>query len=991
MHGDFSRRTFDPADGFRAVLLQQGRVLLDADVNEQAEITAHHDEVRARDLVGRSGGPAPTTEAPGPFAVVGPSSRPSTRWRFRDEPWSALRVTGGTYYVDGMLAESFDPDAAGWPLGDQPFLPLIALDGDDDPALPEPADDGRYLAYLDVWPRQVTVDEDPALLEPALGGPDTTTRSQTVWQVRLSPIDEDVTCSDLHERAVQPPHPRRMAAELAPPDPSADPCEIGASGGYQRLENQLYRVQVHDGPDAASTTAPDGTFLWSRDNGCVVAGIGALELVDAGNAVLTLDRLGRDEELSFRAGQLLELTSRDRELRGLPGFLADAGPPTGFDLPVAWRGTAPAALAALGAAPIVRRWEGGPAPITADLTDLEGGVRVRFPTGGRARTGDYWQIPARTVRLAYGLAQVSGTIEWPPGPGDDVEQPPAGIDHHVTPLAVLVRSGGLWSTGSDCRLLFPALTGLVSLDEVGGDGQEAMPGDPLPETVRVAVRNGGLPLAGAAVQFTASDTGALAAESDPTATDPATLAVTTSPDGVAQVRWRLAPAGPTTQTLTARRLDDHARPVDVAVVVTGRLSVAREVAWDPPKCRRFAGTRTVQDALATLVANRELRLLGGDGQSVTAVDEVVGRPVRVLVSDGCGPVAGATVGALAGSEFTGFGLVAPAREGDLAPGTLGGTGATERASVQTGPGGVAAFWWQPRFGNVRWSTLDIALAGFGDPPVRVTANLDVGRAGRTGGLHITGLQFGNGASFTNDDVVGADDLASGITVGLDGVIDQSSVVRRDPVLGTVSKPVIRVELELPWPFGPDAAVWNDRPIGTQTVTLDAGLDPGSSRVHWQPAKDTRTWLLERLFPALAKPLGFERVLGRYVLEGWALVAEGDPRRHVNGHPVAVIEPGSRRTVFQLPTDDEVTGGQFVQWFHLRERRIQPGRPAVPAVARRTTAVARRELESAGLVVEVSAEPSPLRKGLVVRTEPEAGTAVDAGSTVRVVVSSGRAE
>ena len=74
MHGDFSRRTFDSADGYRSVLLQQGRVLLDADLNEQSEITAHHDEVRTRDIVGRSGGPAPTTAEPGPFAVVGPSS-----------------------------------------------------------------------------------------------------------------------------------------------------------------------------------------------------------------------------------------------------------------------------------------------------------------------------------------------------------------------------------------------------------------------------------------------------------------------------------------------------------------------------------------------------------------------------------------------------------------------------------------------------------------------------------------------------------------------------------------------------------------------------------------------------------------------------------------------------------------------------------------------------------------------------------------------------
>ena len=52
MHADLSRWTFDAGQAYRAVLLQQGRVMLDADVNEQAEITAYHDEARAADLVG---------------------------------------------------------------------------------------------------------------------------------------------------------------------------------------------------------------------------------------------------------------------------------------------------------------------------------------------------------------------------------------------------------------------------------------------------------------------------------------------------------------------------------------------------------------------------------------------------------------------------------------------------------------------------------------------------------------------------------------------------------------------------------------------------------------------------------------------------------------------------------------------------------------------------------------------------------------------------
>ena len=41
MKGDFSRDTFDPDRHFSRVLMQQGRVQLDADWNEQAAIMQH--------------------------------------------------------------------------------------------------------------------------------------------------------------------------------------------------------------------------------------------------------------------------------------------------------------------------------------------------------------------------------------------------------------------------------------------------------------------------------------------------------------------------------------------------------------------------------------------------------------------------------------------------------------------------------------------------------------------------------------------------------------------------------------------------------------------------------------------------------------------------------------------------------------------------------------------------------------------------------------
>jgi len=244
MHGDFSRSTFSARHGYRAVLLQQGRVLLDADVNEQADLTAHHDEVRTRDVVGRVGGPLPDDPTqPGPFAI-----------RARDGAWPAgvawadLVVTPGRYYVDGVVAESFLPaGGAGWPLLDQPFArPLPAASGT--PGYDEPPTGiDRCALYLEVVDHDVTADEAPELLESALGGPDTTLRRQAAWQVKWAPLDSE-TCSDLGPAWLDR-TPRTMAAGLRAADADSD------------------RVRWSGSPRSASCGARRPAGSWSRTAG----------------------------------------------------------------------------------------------------------------------------------------------------------------------------------------------------------------------------------------------------------------------------------------------------------------------------------------------------------------------------------------------------------------------------------------------------------------------------------------------------------------------------------------------------------------------------------------------------------------------------------------------------------------------------------------------------------------------------------------------------
>jgi hypothetical protein len=428
--------------------MQQGRVQLDADWNEQQAITQHRDEALAADVIGPTGAPR---ERPG-FAIT---------------PQGAdLQIGAGHFYVDGVLCEneadvlfSAQPDLR--PI-DQPLLPAAA---------------GLYVAYLDVWQRHITALEDGQIRETALGGPDSTTRSRTVWQVRLLPVTDPggtVTCDTvfpewdglLAENLIGIANPGRMSAQAEAEEPVDDPlCVLPPSAGYRRLENQLYRVEIHRGGDRTQAR-----FKWSRDNGTVVSAIEP----DAGGVVVSgseivVHEIGRDDFLSFAADPLpewLELTDDRYELLQQHGTLARVQTVDPNTRTITF---AAGALPALDAAqhPIVRRWDqrGATATtdgvaMTGDWQALEDGVQIRFEDG-IYREGDHWLIPART---ALGLE--TGRIEWPRAGGVPVAELPHGTRHHLARLAVLRRNGGGFTMppDGDCRRVFPSLTGITAAD-----------------------------------------------------------------------------------------------------------------------------------------------------------------------------------------------------------------------------------------------------------------------------------------------------------------------------------------------------------------------------------------------------------------------------------------------------------------------------------------------------------------------------------------------
>ncbi|WP_055712008.1 DUF6519 domain-containing protein [Streptomyces torulosus] len=431
MKGDFTRRTFRSGNHYRGVLMQQGRVQLDADWNEQLDIQLHHDETTARDAIGAHGGPQDEAG----FAIIG-----SDGGEPRALPPTELRLSRGRYYVDGILCENDSPVQ----LANQPDLPELEL----------PDADGRYVAYLDVWREHLTALERPELREVALGGPDTGTRSRTVWQVRLEPANPPkATPAEIAPtwapRDGGPPGRLRARARVQPPETRPAPSVVPPHAGYRRVENQLYRVEIHEGSDGSPS------FVWSRDNGTVAA-----RLVGLSDSSITIDAPGRDEALGFSRGQWVEVTNLARTRLGICGALAQLGKVSGTELHTAqWAGDSSGLLDSPGA--VVRRWDSqGAVPITGDWIELEDGVQVQFMRDVFHRTGDYWLIPARTAALSLTDldSDLPGNVEWPRDEdGDPIFQPRDGIEHHFAAIALLDLVDGLWTQAYDCRALFAPL------------------------------------------------------------------------------------------------------------------------------------------------------------------------------------------------------------------------------------------------------------------------------------------------------------------------------------------------------------------------------------------------------------------------------------------------------------------------------------------------------------------------------------------------------
>jgi Family of unknown function (DUF6519)/Carboxypeptidase regulatory-like domain len=550
MPGDYSRRLFRKNKHYSGVLMQQGRVQLDADWNEQLDLQLYRTETEAIDVIGRCGVPRKN----GGFLIGSGSGGQD------------LTISAGRIYVDGLLCELEQQST----YTTQPYLPnpdLTSVITSPPTSPPGPTrrlsvPDGHYVVYLDAWQQERTALDDQLIREVALGGPDTTTRLQNVWQVKLlrvavtspptSPPGE-ATCKTAFPefQQITAPSTGTLNAQTAPPKPEDDPCLLPPTSGYSGLENQLYRIEIQNGGTLTAAGGPV-TFKWSRDNASVETSV-----VSIANDVATVKNTGKDELLTFANNQWVEIVDEESTLKATPHPLVqiDNVEPTTHEITFK---TSLSSFASLIPGLKLRRWDQSDSanqnglPATSGVwIDVEAGVQVRF-SEGTYRAGDYWLIPARTI---------TREIEWPPFKIPNttpVAQPPRGVRHHFCRLALLAVNRGVLQL-DDCRTTFPPLTELLDFFHVGGTGQEGAPGTRLPCPLEVGVTNGHLPVAGARVRFTA---GPGAGVLHSTTADGPTIIVETDTDGVARSAWELGPAQQRPQCLQveAALLDESGQP-----------------------------------------------------------------------------------------------------------------------------------------------------------------------------------------------------------------------------------------------------------------------------------------------------------------------------------------------------------------------------------------------------------------------------------------------
>jgi hypothetical protein len=459
MKGDFSKWQFDPKNNYSGVLHQQGRVLLDSDWNAQTRIINEWQDKSGQDTIGPDVAAVPASE-PDSFKVQRALLR-----TFPDRSRKIeLTLTPGRLWADGLLVYlDGETDVVRIATYLQPPIQDIPRGGfgiDDDI---------RDAVILEVWREAINGFQLPeSLIEPALGGPDTTERVHTAMAFRLLRIGRGDTCKSIKDRLKDNFSQKgKLTVSLNPPGKINEECPKVEGGGYTGFEHHLYRIEIAKVNDQVlNNNGP--MFKWSQFNG----GLVGRGIFDANNKKVQITANEQSVIMSGLKKFYLEAVEYNKELGhwevtyGTEVTLNSDNELDLSDPPIF--GSIPASDESV----FFRLWndirkirEFPKRSPVSNPKELRDGIRLEFePTFGVPYVaGDFWTFPVRAGKIVnkeilIGKEDASGTI---------IGESPEGIHYHRVPLGILNWNGqGDISADpdkeeiDDCRDVFPPLTDL---------------------------------------------------------------------------------------------------------------------------------------------------------------------------------------------------------------------------------------------------------------------------------------------------------------------------------------------------------------------------------------------------------------------------------------------------------------------------------------------------------------------------------------------------
>lgn len=454
MRGDFSVWNKDRSQNFRGTLHQQGRVFLDRDWNAQTEIVGEWQETAARDAFG-AGVAAVPADAPNSFKVA------NVQKQAGPPAFIEVSLNKGRIWADGLLAE-LTSDV----VRRADYFPLPVPPAN--PANDVPNAAIRDAVILEAWLQELSAFQQPELLiEPALGGVDTTERVQTAMRVRMYRMADGETCDSIIDKLKDDFSTKgKLQVELKPTAQIDGDCPVVESGGFTGFEHRLYRIEIAD-----TDRANQSWFKWSHFNGGLV-GTGDFDAVNKKVTIIGNKNAIVNSGLNSVYLEALDLDPNQgywKVIYGAKALLAADGTLTFPDPAVnpgdIFKGAIPPALPN-NRKRFFRLWNGieRVATFAVALLDLPDtlGIVLRFePEGGDKYTpSDFWTFEVR----AGGLGNPPVLVGIPPVmAGDPVTPiPPQGIFYHRVPLAEVH-----WTANpvpavdiEDCRRPFQPLTKL---------------------------------------------------------------------------------------------------------------------------------------------------------------------------------------------------------------------------------------------------------------------------------------------------------------------------------------------------------------------------------------------------------------------------------------------------------------------------------------------------------------------------------------------------